>query len=91
MRFAAVIAKCHPGEEIVWQRKKIFRLPAWLSLKFEDVRGGLRIIHELRLGFAGPGSILDLELFLSGEFKAALEEHVISEFNKLADLLVSMT
>ncbi|MCL6614893.1 MAG: hypothetical protein K6U03_09835, partial [Firmicutes bacterium] len=75
--------------EIIWQMKKMFRLPAWLSLKFEDDRDGVRIIHELRVGFAGPGRIFDplIRLFISREFEAALNEHAAIEFNKLADLL----
>ena len=57
--FADVIIANHPTN-IAWQMKKSkMRLPAVLSVTFNNTPEGLQIHHELKIGFGGLGKILD--------------------------------
>lgn len=89
LRFQAVITKSLPGQEIVWQMKKLFLLPAWLSLKFQNTEDGVLITHSLSAGFSGLGKILDpiIRLYLSKKFEKELATHANMEFNMLSRLL----
>ncbi len=55
LKFESVVTKNAPGRTIVWQMKKIVKLPVWLSLTLEDKGEGLAITHEIKAGFAGGG------------------------------------
>jgi hypothetical protein len=89
LKFEGIVVKSIPGKEIVWQMKKILRVPAWLGLEFSDNHEGVTIVHTLMMGFSGPGSVCDplLGLFCSKRFEKDLEEHAHSEFTKLAEIL----
>ena len=87
--FAVVVTATRPNQ-IVWQMKKMgVRLPAFLDLEMRDSSEGLRIRHELRIGYSGIGSIFDpfIRLYLNESFKAALEKHCRIEWPKLAEYL----
>ena len=86
-----VIVTLVPEKEIIWQMKKVIRLPAWLSIKFEDNEGGVDIIHTITAGYRGIGKMLDpaLGLFFSDDFKKEMDEHAQTEFLKLRDMLSS--
>lgn len=88
--FTGVVTEIIPGKKLVWQMKKIVRLPGWLELNFEDREGGVNIIHTLAVGYRGIGKILDpiLRLFLSQDFESELEKHAQIEFHKLAEILM---
>lgn len=85
----AVITRLTPYSEMVYQIKKIFKLPAWFTMKFEDVEDGINIIHIVEAGFHGIGKIFDplIRLYLSDEYEANLNAHAQEEFPKLAALL----
>lgn len=89
LRTRAVIVEAVPGRRLVLQVKRLIRLPAWLVMTFEDVAGGVDVTHSLRIGYRGPGALLDplLRLYFSRGFAAALEDHVKTEFSRLGDLL----
>ncbi len=89
LKFEGVVAKIIPGKEIVWQMKKVVRLPAWLVLELEDNDEGVVITHTIKAGFAGIGRLLDpfLRLYLNKGFEKDLEEHAYIEFAKLAEIL----
>ena len=57
LKMQAIVLKAAPGKEIVWQMKKIVRLPGWLSLAVEDTEDGVRITHTLTAGFNGIGKL----------------------------------
>lgn len=89
LKFEGVVVKSIPGKEIVWQVKKVVRLPAWLVLEFDDSDEGVVITHTMKVGFGGIGRLLDpfLRLNLTRGFEKDLEEHAHIEFTKLAEIL----
>jgi len=89
LKFEGVVVKSIPGKEIVWQIKKVVRLPAWLVMEFDDDGEGVVITHAIKAGFAGVGRLLDplLRLYLTKGFEKDLEEHAHIEFPKLAEIL----
>jgi hypothetical protein len=86
-----VVVEVLSGKKIVWQFKKGFRLPVWLSLAFDDDAAGVSVTHTVRAGFGGLGRILDpiFRVYFSAPFAAALDEHVKVEFPRLRDLLTA--
>lgn len=89
LKFEGVVVKTIPGKEIIWQVKKVLRLPAWLVLEFRDSSKGVVIAHTLKVGFGGIGRLLDpfLRLYLTSGFEKDLEKHAHIEFTKLAEVL----
>jgi hypothetical protein len=85
----AVVTEAVPGRRLSMRMKKILRLPATLTLEFEDDADGVRIVHTVRAGYAGAGHILDplLRLHFTPAFARALDEHVLTEFARLGELL----
>ena len=87
--FAVVKDVARPGR-IVWQMKKAgIRLPAFLNFEMYDSTEGIRLKHEMTLGYPGPGRFLDpfIRLYYNTSFRAAFEEHCQSEWPKLAEYL----
>ena len=89
LKMKAIVLKAIPGEEIVWQMQKGFRLPAWLTLTVEDIEESVRITHTIAAGFNGIGKALDplFRLYLSRSFEIAMDEHARIEFPKLKEVL----
>ena len=89
LKLHGVVVACVPGKEIVWQLKKLVRMPAWLALEFADTESGVVVVHTIKAGFAGFGKLLDpiLRLYLTGGFERDLEQHARIEFTKLAEIL----
>ena len=90
LKFKGVVIKNIPGKKIVWQMKKVMKLPVWLMLKFEDNNEGVKITHSIIAGFDGIGKILDfiLKFYFSREFEKQLDEHAHVEFVKLEKILI---
>jgi len=87
--FAAVITASYPNK-IEWQMKKAgLRLPAIVELELNDTDEGVRLKHELRIGYSGIGKLLDpfIKLYFNKSFRKALEEHCKIEWFKLAEYL----
>jgi len=89
VKMTAIVIEAEPGTKIIWQLKKLVRLPVWLSLELGDDKEGVEITHTIKAGFEGGGRILDFifRLYFSNEFAKAMDEHVRIEFPKLRDLL----
>jgi len=89
LKFEGVVVKNVPGKEIIWQMKKLMKLPAWLSLEFEGYDEGVVITHMIKAGFTGIGRLFDpfLRLYFTRRFEKDLEEHARIEFTKLAEIL----
>ena len=89
LKFKGVVKEAIPGKRIVWQVKKIWTMPARVSLDFKDFDKGVEITHTLSVGFNQIGRLLDpiLRLYFSAEFEKELNAHVQTEFQKLADVL----
>ena len=89
VKMKGVVRAVEPGKKIVWQLKKLFRLPVWLSLELVDDGKGVAITHAIRVGFNGMASLFDpiFRTYFSDEFQRAMDEHVKAEFPKLCDLL----
>ena len=87
LRLTVIVLEAVPGRRLVWQFKRVFKLPARLSLEFADREGGVEITHTIEAGFRGAGSLLDplLRLYFTKEFARALDDHVKTEFPLLRD------
>lgn len=90
VRGHAVLRDHRPGErllvQMVWQR---IPLPVFVDILLRDDPAGVTIRHEVRIGFAGIGALLD-PIFGLGhgpDFAAALDAHVREEFPRLRDML----
>jgi hypothetical protein len=73
-------------------KKAGLRLPAVLSIEFIDTPKGVKINHELRLGFSGVGKILDplISLYFTQSVADALEKHCLEEWPRLAKYLATV-
>lgn len=90
LTFNAVVVSANRPNKIEWQMKKAgFRLPAIVELELFDSDEGIKLKHELRIGFSGVGRLLDpiIRLYFNKSFRKALEEHCQIEWFKLADYL----
>ena len=87
LRLTAIVLEAVPGRRLVWQFKRVVKLPARLSLEFADREGGVEITHTIEAGFTGVGSLLDslFRLYFTKEFARALDDHVKTEFPLLRD------
>jgi len=87
--FAIVITANHPNK-IEWQMKKAgLKLPAVVALEVHDSDEGIKLKHELRIGYTGIRKILDpfIRLYFTKSFRQALEEHCKIEWFKLVEYL----
>jgi hypothetical protein len=91
LRMTGVVTDAEPGRRVVWQFKRWVRLPARLRLDLADVEGGCLVRHRVEVGCRGVGRVLDriLKLYASDRFAAELDDHVLTEFPMLRDLLRS--
>jgi hypothetical protein len=89
LRFTGVVTEIIPGQKLVYQIRKVVKLPAWLTLEFENNQDGIKIIHTITAGFNGVGRIFDpiLKLVLTNRFAQEMEKHAQVEFQKLAEIL----
>jgi len=90
LRFFAVVITASRPNKIEWQMKKAkLRLPAVVELELNDTNAGVRLKHELRIGYSGIGSVFDpfIKLYFNQSFRKALEEHCNIEWFKLAEYL----
>lgn len=78
-----------PGQLIIWQVKKIIKLPIILTLELTDNNEGVLISHTIKAGFKGILKVFDFifRFYLPKGFEKAMDEHVAIEFPKLRDLL----
>lgn len=84
-----VLTELVRGRRMVCQMKKGVRLPAHLVIELEDTADGVHITHTFRAGFEGIGRVLDplIRAHLGKNFERAMDEHVKTEFPRLAELL----
>jgi hypothetical protein len=89
IKMTGIITEALPGKKITWQFKKVFRLPAWLSVELVNDGTGVTLTHTIRAGFEGIGQIFDpiLRLYFTDEFERAMDQHARKEFPVLGDLL----
>lgn len=89
VKMLAIVTEVIPGRRIVWQMKKIVRLPVWLTLEFVDDANGVMLTHALQAGFKGFGRILDplWRIYFTDEFRRDMDEHATIEFPKLGEML----
>ncbi|MCL2563880.1 MAG: hypothetical protein FWE08_07590 [Oscillospiraceae bacterium] len=92
LTFFAVVITANRPNKIEWQMKKAnLRLPAVVDLELNDTDAGIRLKHELRIGYSGIGKLFDpfIKLYFSKSFRNALEEHCNIEWFKLAAYLAA--
>lgn len=91
VKMMCIVTEAEPGKKLVWQMKKLIRLPVWLVLELKDGKEGVEITHTIKAGWEGVGRILDVifRIYFSDEFTKAMDEHVKIEFPKLRDLLLA--
>jgi len=88
--FHAVVIVADNPNKITWQMKKAgMRLPAVVTLELDDSPEGVKLKHELRIGFSGIGKLFDpiIRLYFNKSFQNALDEHCKIEWDKLAEYL----
>ena len=88
--FHAVVVVAERPYKITWQMKKVgIRLPAIVTLELNDSAEGVKLKHELRIGFSGIGKLFDpfIRLYFNKSFQNALDEHCRIEWDKLAEYL----
>ena len=90
LTFTAVVVTANRPNKIEWQMVKAgLRLPAFVELALCDSDDGIKLKHELRIGFSGMGRLLDpfIQIYFNKPFRKALEEHCKIEWFKLAEYL----
>ena len=89
VRMKAVVVEVVPEHKLVWQLRKLIKLPVRLALDLRDDESGVAITHTIEAGFKGPGRLLDplIRLYFSRKFAAAMDDHVKTEFPLLRDRL----
>lgn len=89
LKFTGIVVKADGDAEIVWRMKLLVMLPAWLSLRYTEEEGGVRVIHTLSAGYRGFGRFLDVffRMYLSRSFENELNMHAHTEFPMLARML----
>jgi len=90
LTFSAVVVTANRPNKIKWQMKKAkLRLPAVVEFELNDSDEGVKLRHELRIGYSGIGKVFDLfiRLYFNKSFRRALEEHCRIEWFKLAEYL----
>ena len=89
VRFTGEVVEHMPGRKLVIQMKSLVRLPVKLVLAFDDNVDGVEVTHSLQFGYGGIGRIFDplIRRLVSSGFSADMEEHVRTEFRKLATML----
>jgi hypothetical protein len=89
LRMRGIVIEAEPGRRLVWQLKKVIRLPARIELELREYEGGVGVTHTTRAGFRGPGRVVDplFRIYFSERFVQDLDEHVKTEFPLLRDLL----
>lgn len=89
LRMKGVVIEAVPDRRIVWQLKRVIRLPARVELELREQDDGVAIAHTTRAGFSAAGRVLDplFRLYFSERFARALDEHVKTEFPLLRDTL----
>jgi len=94
LTFHAVVVTAETPNKIEWQMKKAgLRLPAIVELTLHDSDEGIKLKHELRIGYSGIGKLLDpfILLYFNKGFQKALTEHCEIEWFKLAEYLGGQT
>jgi hypothetical protein len=89
VRMKGVVVEAERGRSLVWQFKRLVRLPVRLTLEMKDRDGGVMLRHTIRAGFDGFGRILDplFRLYFSPRFAVVMDEHARTEFPRLRDML----
>jgi hypothetical protein len=88
--FHAVVVVANRPNKVTWQMKKAgLRLPAFVTLELHDYDKGIKLKHELQIGYQGVGRLLDpfIRLYFNKSFQRALDEHCKIEWSKLAEYL----
>ena len=90
LTFFAIVITANFPNKIEWQMTKAgLRLPAIVELELYDSDEGIKLKHELRIGYPGAGKLLDpfIRLYFTKSFQKALEEHCKIEWFKLVEYL----
>ena len=90
LTFYALVITAIPSHKIEWQMKKAgLKLPAVVEFELNDTDDGVKLKHELRIGYSGIGRVLDpfIKLYFNKTFRRSLEEHCNIEWFKLVDYL----
>ena len=90
LTFNAIVTLANRPNKIEWQMIKAgIRLPAFVELELHDSPDGIKLKHELRIGYSGLGKLIDpfIRLYFNKSFQTALDEHCKIEWFKLAEYL----
>ena len=84
----SVVITANRPHKIEWRGRKL-GMPVELELEFSDTDDGVRLKHEVRIGYLGVGRLFDplIKLYFNKSFQNAIEEHCKTEWHKLVDYL----
>jgi len=91
LTFNAIVMAAERPNKITWQMKKVgLRLPAFVTLELHDSTEGVKLKHDLQIGYKNIGRLLDpfIRLYFNKSFQTALTEHCNVEWHKLAEYLI---
>ena len=93
IRMSALVSEAIRGQKLVWQLRRVVKLPIRLSLELVDYEGGVAITHTIEAGYRGPGRVVDplLRLYFSSSFAESMDQHAKTEFPLLRDRLSEIT
>jgi hypothetical protein len=91
LRMTGIVEEAVRGRRIAWRLKRGIKLPARLVLDLHEEGDAVAITHTVRIGSSGPGRMFDplLRALARRGFAQALDQHVLTEFPLVADLLRS--
>lgn len=91
LKFNGIVTEVVPYEKLEWQMIKGFRLPAWLTIEFNEQQDTVQILHSLIIDLKGIGRIFEplLSVIFKGHVATELDLHAQTEFPMLAELLIS--
>lgn len=89
VRETADIIAATPGRSFTRQVIIGMRLPIFITFDLEDDADGVVITHTIRAGWSGVRRILDplFRLYFTAAFAAALDEHLLIEYELLRDVV----
>jgi len=88
VREKGIIVEAIPGRRFARQVIQGVRLPIFIAFDLVEDERGVTITHTINAGYRGIGRILDplFRLFFTRKFIAALDEHLLMEFELLRNV-----
>jgi hypothetical protein len=90
LTFYAITRVAEKPNHVLFQMRRFgINLPGYLDLQFQDTADGIRLTETIKIGFNGPGRVLDpvIRLFFNKAFFNEMNGHHTREWANLAEIL----